>query len=108
VSRGYLPDCGFLAVEPTAESFEKIAIRNENAQFFLRDLRALETKRNLLNHVAFVSDSFNNDIIELRRSGVIPLGLPKRARAFDGRKVTFFLTKLGFILELVEGIENAN
>lgn len=70
--------------------------------------RVLETKRNLLNHVAYVSDNFDDDIVELRRSGAIPLGLPKQAKAFDGRKVVFFLTKLGFIFELIEGIENAS
>lgn len=70
--------------------------------------RALETNRNLLNHVAYVSDSFDNDGAELRRAGAIPLGLPKQAKAFDGRRVVFFLTKLGFIYELVEGIENAS
>ncbi len=69
--------------------------------------RALETKRNLLNHVAYVSDNFDDDIVELRRSGAISLGLPKQAKAFDGRKVVFFLTKLGFIFELIEGIDNA-
>lgn len=43
VSRDYLPDCGFVAVERTTESLEQLAIHNENVQLFLRDLRSLET-----------------------------------------------------------------
>ncbi len=43
VSRDYLPGCGFVAVERATGSLEQIAIHNENAQLFLRDLRSLET-----------------------------------------------------------------
>jgi len=64
--------------------------------------QALRSKKNILNHVAYMSQDFDNDFVELRRSGAIPLGMPKQAKAFDGRRVVFFLTSLGFIFELVE------
>jgi len=68
--------------------------------------KVLRSKKNILNHIAYVSDEFDSDILELRQSGAIPLGAPKEARAFDGRRVVFFLTTLGFIFELVEGVGN--
>jgi FkbH-like protein len=43
VSKDYLPNCGFVAVDRTTENIKTIAIQNENVQLFLRDLRALET-----------------------------------------------------------------
>ncbi len=70
--------------------------------------RALKTKRNILNHVAYVSQDFENDISELRQNGAIILGVPRQAKAFDGRRVCFFLTKLGVIFELVEGVKNVS
>jgi methylmalonyl-CoA/ethylmalonyl-CoA epimerase len=66
----------------------------------------LKSKKNILNHIAYVSNVFERDIAELREAGAIPLGVPKRAKAFNGCKVVFFLTKLGFIFELIEGEEN--
>lgn len=69
--------------------------------------QALKSKKNILNHVAYLSDNFESDILELRQGGAIPLGAPKCAKAFEGRRVIFFLTTLGFIFELIEGVENA-
>jgi methylmalonyl-CoA/ethylmalonyl-CoA epimerase len=63
----------------------------------------LMSKKNILNHVAYISDNFERDILDLRKSGCIPLGPPKNAKAFNGAKVIFFLTALGFIYELIEG-----
>ena len=67
--------------------------------------RILRTKKNILNHVAYISDEFDSDILKLRKQGCIPLGFPKHALAFEGRRVIFFLTRLGFIYELIEGAE---
>jgi methylmalonyl-CoA/ethylmalonyl-CoA epimerase len=68
--------------------------------------QVLKSKKNILNHVAYLSDCFESDILELRQSGAIPLGAPKHAKAFEGRRVVFFLTTLGFIFELIEGVRN--
>lgn len=62
----------------------------------------LKSKKNILNHVAYTSDTFDADAEGLRASGAIPLGKAKSAKAFGGCKVLFFLTKLGFIVELIE------
>lgn len=59
--------------------------------------------KNILNHVAYVSDEFNKEIFRLRDKGCVPIGAPQAAKAFEGAKVIFFLTPLGFIFELIEG-----
>ena len=59
--------------------------------------------QNILNHVAYVSDEFDKEIFRLRDKGCVPIGAPQAAKAFEGAKVTFFLTPLGFIFELIEG-----
>lgn len=65
----------------------------------------LNSKKNILNHVAYISDDFDQDILSLRKSGCIPLAPPKKAKAFNGAQVIFFLTPLGFIYELIESEE---
>tara|TARA_A100001011_G_scaffold360175_1_gene407256 strand:+ start:920 stop:1324 length:405 start_codon:yes stop_codon:yes gene_type:complete len=64
---------------------------------------ALSKGRNLLNHVAYVSDKFDEEILRFRDQGCVPLGTPQKAKAFRGARVIFFLTSLGFIFELIEG-----
>jgi len=64
---------------------------------------ALSKGRNLLNHIAYVSDKFDEEILRLRDQGCVPLGAPQKAKAFQGARVIFFLTPLGFIFELIEG-----
>jgi methylmalonyl-CoA/ethylmalonyl-CoA epimerase len=63
---------------------------------------ALNSKKNILNHIAFTSKNFDFDILNLRNSGCLPLGTPKKAKAFGGSQIIFFLTPLGFIYELIE------
>lgn len=64
--------------------------------------QALRSNKNILNHVAYKSNSFVSDINKLRENGCIPLGPPKKAKAFNGKRVIFFLTPLRMIVELVE------
>ena len=62
----------------------------------------LNSKKNILNHVAYSSNNFESDILNLRNNGCIPLAPAKKAKAFNGSQVIFFLTPLGFIYELIE------
>lgn len=55
-----------------------------------------------LNHIAYTSDSFESELARLRTEGMVPLGQPRKAKAFNGSRVVFFLTKLGFIIEVIE------
>jgi methylmalonyl-CoA/ethylmalonyl-CoA epimerase len=62
----------------------------------------LKRDKDYLNHIAYECDSFDDEISRLRNEGLVPLGKAKKAKAFEGAKVIFFLSPLGFIIELIE------
>ena len=62
----------------------------------------LSRGKDFLNHIAYQTNSFDDEISRLRREGLVPLGTAKKAKAFRGSRVIFFLSPLGFIIELVE------
>jgi len=62
----------------------------------------LERGHGFLNHLAYTTDQFDNELLRLREKGMIPLGSAKKAKAFDDRRVAFFLTKLNYIIEIIE------
>lgn len=62
----------------------------------------LESRKAILNHVAYLVTDLKSEAARLRREGALPLGPAKPAIAFDGRLVMFFLTPLHFIVELIE------
>lgn len=62
----------------------------------------LATGKNILNHVAYRCGDLESAMDQLRRQGAVPLGRPQAALAFGGNRVTFYLTPLRFIIELVE------
>jgi len=62
----------------------------------------LERGHGFLNHLAYTTDQFDGQLLRLRCQGMIPLGPAKKAVAFHGRRVAFFLTKLHYIIEIIE------
>lgn len=62
----------------------------------------LKSKRNILNHVAYKTNTFDAKRAELRSLGYMPVTKPQPAVAFGGARVVFLLTPLNFILELIE------
>lgn len=62
----------------------------------------LKESKNILNHVAYRTADFENELVRLRAAGCIPLGKPAPAVAFEGSRVVFFLTPLRLILEIIE------
>ena len=64
---------------------------------------ALREGKNILNHVAYRTDDFDNQLVRLRATGCLPLGTPMPAVAFNGSRVVFLLTPLRLILEIIEG-----
>jgi methylmalonyl-CoA/ethylmalonyl-CoA epimerase len=62
----------------------------------------LNTKDNMLHHLAYTVDKFDEKYFELRNLRLMPLSAPMPATAFGGRKVAFFLTPLKTILEIIE------
>ena len=64
---------------------------------------SLERRANLLNHVAYRVEDLDVAMALWREAKAIPLGAPKPAKAFDGARVAFFMSPLGFIVELIDG-----
>lgn len=84
--------------DPSGLVYELIAPLGETSPV----LRALRTRTNLLNQIAYKTTSLESDSILLRSQGAIPTSEPAPAVAFGGARVQFFFTKLGFIVELVQ------
>ena len=64
----------------------------------------LERGHGFLNHLAYTTDQFDDELLRLRKQGMMPLGVAKKARAFNNRRVAFFLTSLNYIVEIIEEI----
>ena len=63
----------------------------------------LKRGHGFLNHLAYTTNQFDRQLRNLRNLGMIPLGPAKKAVAFNGRRVIFFLTKLNYVVEIIEG-----
>lgn len=63
---------------------------------------ALETKRALLNHVAYRVRDLALAAKVMREGGAMPTSDPKPAIAYGGNRVQFFVNGAGFIVELIE------
>lgn len=57
---------------------------------------------NVLNHIAYKTIQFDEEVLKLRELGCLPLGKAQPAVAFNGARVIFFLTPLRLIFELIE------
>ncbi len=64
--------------------------------------KTLEKKVNILNHLAYETKNFSNNINKLIRLGYRPITKPTKAKAFKGKKIIFLINKLNFIIELIE------
>ena len=62
----------------------------------------LKSKKNILNHIAYISKNFDNDQKKLRKIGCLPISIIYKAKAFHGSRVIFYLTPIGYIIELIE------
>jgi methylmalonyl-CoA/ethylmalonyl-CoA epimerase len=70
--------------------------------------KALESRTNLLNQIAYRTGALAEAARALRDRGAFPLGPPKPARAFGGAEVQFFLSDLGFVIELIGRLDIAH
>jgi methylmalonyl-CoA/ethylmalonyl-CoA epimerase len=67
---------------------------------------ALRTGCRILNHVAYLTDHLEASAAELRANRYSPTGNPKPGIAYGGRRIQFFVSPLGFIVELIEAPEH--
>lgn len=62
----------------------------------------LKKGASIINQIAYRTDNLHAAGTELTAQGCMPIGTPKPALAFGGALVQFFLSRLGFIIELIE------
>ncbi|HEH9395575.1 VOC family protein [Aeromonas salmonicida] len=64
--------------------------------------QVLNTRRNVINHLAYRVTSLQESAERLREQRHLPLGSSQPAIAFGGAHVQFFLSPFGHIVELIE------
>lgn len=62
----------------------------------------LKKGTSIINQVAYRTDDLAAAGEELVKQGCMPIGEAKPARAFGGALVQFYLSRLGFIIEVIE------
>ena len=67
---------------------------------------ALSSRRNILNHVAYLVPDLSAARERLRDAGAVPTGDPNPAIAYGGKPIQFFLTPMHFIVELIEATDH--
>jgi methylmalonyl-CoA/ethylmalonyl-CoA epimerase len=69
---------------------------------------ALASAHRVINHVAYVVADLEVAGEMFRERGCMPIGQPKPAVAYGGRRIQFFVTSLRFITELIEAPEHTH
>lgn len=65
---------------------------------------ALKKRSNILNHLAYSTENFDQDDERLiNNCGATAITDSQPAVAFNNKRVRFYLNRLGFIIELIEG-----
>ncbi len=62
----------------------------------------LRNKRGGLHHLCFMADNFENDLAKLKKSKFVLVSSPKKAIAFNNRKIAFFLSPSNELIEIIE------
>ena len=69
---------------------------------------AVKTGKNVLNHVAYLTEDLGLEGERLRQRGCVPTAAAQPAVAYGGRRVQFWITPLRFMVELVEAPGHAH
>ena len=64
--------------------------------------KVLKKRGNILNHVAYETKNLKKTMNYLRKINCAPITKPQAAKAFNNRKIIFFLTPLNFIIEIIQ------
>jgi len=86
--------------DKSGQRYELVAPRGEGNPI----CGSLARKSNLLNHVAYRVPDLAAAINHWQKAGAKRLGPPEPAKAYNGAQVMFFMSPLGFIVELIEGL----
>ncbi len=61
----------------------------------------LKSRKNLLNHIAYKVTNIEETIANFKRNNCLQISTLMPSVAFNGAPVTFFLSPLGFVIELI-------
>lgn len=64
--------------------------------------KALNTGKNILNHVAYLVPNLATASESMRAAGAVATSEPKPALAYGGKYIQFYVTPMRFIIELIE------
>lgn len=84
--------------DPSGICYELIAPLGPNSPI----AQALQTKRSIINHVAYRVDDLDHHAECLVQERCFVAGPAKPAIAYGGRRIQFFVSPLRFIIELIE------
>ena len=62
----------------------------------------LRQSKNILNHVAYLVDNIESEIIRLQNERCVLVSGPSQAVAFGNKRIAFLYTPLRIIIELIE------
>ena len=51
----------------------------------------IKSKKNILNHLAYITSNFNKDLQNLIKKGLFAITMPAKAVAFNNAKIVFFI-----------------
>lgn len=85
------------AIDTSNIRYELVAPLNEGSPVS----GALKARKNIINHVAYRTQNFDNAVAAYSQHSM-QLGAACPAVAFDNKRVVFFMTQLGAIVELIE------
>lgn len=78
----------------TIELVEGIGEKNPVAGWLKREVA--------LYHLCFETDNFDRVVNELAKGDYILVSPPMPSRLFDEKRIAFFMTELGFLIEILE------
>jgi len=70
--------------------------------------RALKERGPILNHIAYLVESLEEGAAHLREQGYMAATRPTPAIAYGMRPIQFFVSRLGFIVELIENFDHGH
>ena len=84
--------------DPSGVCYEVISPLGESSPV----AKVLSSGQNVLNHVAYLVPDLAAAHERLRTAGAFATSTAKPAIAYEGRHIQFFVTRLRFIIELIE------
>ena len=89
----------------------KVVFLKKEESIPIKLIQPFEENKSLVNfvmkgggfhHLCFKCDDINEQMVELKKNGLIPLVTPQPGEAFENENIAFMLTRFGVNLELID------